>query len=121
MGSRIDAVSTVRLGAKDVDVDESGFLINPQDWDRAVAQDMAAKEAIRLSDDHWAIIDFMRRHLEEHGVAVDARHVFSFLAERRGMKKSAARQLFFDLFPYGYVKQACKIAGLRQPRAWSTG
>jgi len=27
----------------------------------------------------------------------------------------------FDLFPYGYVKQACKIAGMKKPRAWSTG
>jgi tRNA 2-thiouridine synthesizing protein E len=27
----------------------------------------------------------------------------------------------FVLFPYGYVKQACKIAGMRRPRAWSTG
>jgi len=27
----------------------------------------------------------------------------------------------FELFPYGYVKQACKIAGMRKPRAWSTG
>ena len=27
----------------------------------------------------------------------------------------------FDLFPYGYVKQACKIAGMQRPRAWSTG
>jgi tRNA 2-thiouridine synthesizing protein E len=27
----------------------------------------------------------------------------------------------FELFPYGYVKQACKIAGMKKPRAWSTG
>jgi len=29
--------------------------------------------------------------------------------------------LVFELFPYGYVKQACKIAGMKKPRAWSTG
>ena len=29
--------------------------------------------------------------------------------------------LVFELFPYGYVKQACKIAGMRKPRSWSTG
>lgn len=27
----------------------------------------------------------------------------------------------YELFSYGYVRQACKIAGMRQPRAWSTG
>jgi tRNA 2-thiouridine synthesizing protein E len=29
--------------------------------------------------------------------------------------------MLFELYPYGYVKQACKIAGMRRPRAWSTG
>jgi hypothetical protein len=27
----------------------------------------------------------------------------------------------FEFFPYGYLRQACKIAGMRRPRAWSTG
>ena len=34
---------------------------------------------------------------------------------------SPAQKKLFELFPYGYVKQACKIAGMRRPRAWSTG
>jgi tRNA 2-thiouridine synthesizing protein E len=36
------------------------------------------------------------------------------------MGKDAHKKLF-ELYPYGYVKQACKIAGMRRPRAWSTG
>jgi len=28
---------------------------------------------------------------------------------------------FSGWFAYGYVKQACKIAGMKRPRAWSTG
>jgi dissimilatory sulfite reductase related protein len=42
------------------------------------------------------------------------------LAEYRGPDQ-ADRNDLFRLFPYGYVKQACKIAGMRRPRAWSTG
>jgi tRNA 2-thiouridine synthesizing protein E len=42
------------------------------------------------------------------------------LAEYRGPRQ-ADRNDLFRLFPYGYVKQACKIAGMRRPRAWSTG
>jgi len=34
---------------------------------------------------------------------------------------SRARKRLFELFPYGYVRQACKVAGMRRPRAWSTG
>jgi tRNA 2-thiouridine synthesizing protein E len=42
------------------------------------------------------------------------------LAEHKGTGKAGRNDLFV-LFPYGYVKQACKIAGMRKPRAWSTG
>jgi sulfur relay (sulfurtransferase) DsrC/TusE family protein len=50
----------------------------------------------------------------------DARFVIRFLADEAGAG-NAARQRLFELFPYGYVRQACKIAGMRRPRAWSTG
>ena len=62
----------------------------------------------------------MRRFYEEHRVAADVRFVIRHLTEERGFGKHAKRRLF-ELFPYGYVKQACKIAGMKRPRAWSTG
>jgi sulfur relay (sulfurtransferase) DsrC/TusE family protein len=46
--------------------------------------------------------------------------VIRFLADEVGAG-SVARQRLFELFPYGYVRQACKVAGMRRPRAWSTG
>jgi len=104
-----------------MDRDELGFLMSPEDWDEAVAEAIAAEESIDLGVDHWAVLKFMRDHLEEHGVAADARHTFSFLATHKGLSKKAAREYFFELFPFGYVKQACRIAGMKQPRAWSTG
>lgn len=59
----------------------------------------------------------MRQWLEDHGVAVDARHVMKFLSGDR----DTVRARLFELFPYGYVKQACKIASMKKSRAWSTG
>jgi len=43
------------------------------------------------------------------------------LSEEHKGQASQGRNDLFVLFPYGYVKQACKIAGMRRPRAWSTG
>jgi len=43
------------------------------------------------------------------------------LSEEHKRQASQGRNDLFVLFPYGYVKQACKIAGMRRPRAWSTG
>jgi dissimilatory sulfite reductase related protein len=107
----------------DVDIDmpqrdAEGYLIEPGDWSEDVARALAREENIELSDDHWDAINFMRDFYEENQVAADARFVIKHLAERMG--KDAQKKLF-ELFPYGYVKQACKIAGMRRPRAWSTG
>jgi len=97
--------------------DEEGYLVDPADWNESLAEALARKEGIALTDAHWAVIRFMREYYEQHHIAPDARHVLRFLAETR----AADRNELFRLFPYGYVKQACKIAGMRKPRAWSTG
>ncbi len=101
-------------------LDEEGYLVDPAEWNEAIAEELALKERIPLTDAHWTVIRFMRRYYEEHHIAPDARHVMKHLAEYRGPQQ-ADRNDLFRLFPYGYVKQACKIAGMRRPRAWSTG
>lgn len=98
--------------------DAEGYLIDPGDWNEDVARMLAQDENIDLTDDHWHVLNFMRDYYDEHQVAADARFAIKHLAERVG--RDAQKHLFV-LFPYGYVKQACKIAGMRRPRAWSTG
>jgi TusE/DsrC/DsvC family sulfur relay protein len=105
---------------KAVPTDDEGYLIDPADWTRELAAQMARQENIVLSDLHWAVLGFMRDYYEQRQIAPDARHVIRFLAERQGADGGGRNELF-ELFPYGYVKQACRIAGMRRPRAWSTG
>jgi len=98
--------------------DDEGYLLDPLDWSETFARVVAAKEKIELSEDHWDVIGFMREFYLDRQVAADARFVIKHLSQRYG---SHARSRLFELFPYGYVKQACKIAGMKRPRAWSTG
>ena len=121
MRTRPDKISSMEVGGRVVHRDEAGYLVDPGDWSPEVADWLAEEEGVGLDEDHRAVINFMRDYLETHGVAADARFVFRFLAERHDESTKAARGRFFHLFPYGYTKQACKIAGMRQPRAWSTG
>jgi len=100
------------------DIDDEGYLVDPLAWNEGVAEEFARQEEISLSEDHWDAIRFMREYYAEHQVAPDVRHVTKHLAERLGTE---ARNRIFELFPYGYVKQACKIAGMKRPRGWSTG
>jgi TusE/DsrC/DsvC family sulfur relay protein len=99
-------------------LDSEGYIVDPMQWDEALAETIARQENIELSATHWDVIRFMRRYYEEHLVAPDARFAIKHLRAEFG---NEARNKLFDLFPYGYVKQACRIAGMKRPRAWSTG
>lgn len=100
-----------------VATDAEGYLVEPNDWTEEIAYLLAKGEGITLGPDHWVVIRFMRSWLEEHDATADARHVMKAISGDR----EAGRARLFELFPLGYVKQACKIAGMRRPRAWSTG
>ena len=122
MRTRPDTITRIALAdGREVAVDEAGYLTDPRDWSREFALRAAADEGITLNDDYWELFDFMRDWYDEHRVAVDARLVMKYLGDKDGSGKAGGRRKLFEMFPYGYVRQACKIAGMKQPRAWSTG
>lgn len=98
--------------------DADGYLIDPADWSEELARAVALEQGVELGAQHWEVIRYMRGSWEEHRIAPDSRHVVRHLMKRYGPE---ARTLLFDLFPYGYPGQACRIAGMKRPRAWSTG
>ncbi|PHS78844.1 MAG: sulfite reductase subunit gamma [Rhodospirillaceae bacterium] len=96
--------------------DEFGYLVHPEDWTEDIALLLAAEEEIELTEDHWKILHFVRDWYAQKNVTPSSRDIKVF------MKKSGeSRNRLFELFPYGYVQQTCKIAGMKKPRAWSTG
>ncbi len=101
--------------------DTEGYLFRPEDWDETVASVIANEEGIELTDPYWPVLEYMRKFFSEHDIAPDVRHLIRHLATENGWSKKEAKKHVFKLFPYGYVKQACKIAGMKKPRAWSTG
>ncbi|MCK5719994.1 MAG: TusE/DsrC/DsvC family sulfur relay protein [Thiomargarita sp.] len=103
-----------------IEIDAEGYLVEPAQWNKEVAEELARQEEITLTEEHWKILYFMRSYYRDHQVAADVRFVTKYMSEEFGIGK-AARNYLFKLFPYGYVKQACKISGMKRPRAWSTG
>jgi len=100
----------------DAPTGDEGYLLDPNDWTVAIAEQFAADEDIDLTDEHWAVIRFVRDWYTEHGVAPSGRDMTAFMKAQ-----GASRNRVFELFPYGYVQQTCKIAGMIKPRSWSTG
>jgi tRNA 2-thiouridine synthesizing protein E len=106
---------------REVRRDDQGYLFDPDDWTPQLAHNLATEEGLELADEHWLVLQYIRDYHDDHGITPDIRHAAKFLGEQRGCDKKQGKALIFELFPYGYVKQACKIAGMRRPRAWSTG
>lgn len=121
MRTRPDILTEIDLPSGTVTVDEYGYITDPSKWSKDFARLAAKREGVELTPEHWAVIGFMREFHDDHDVAADQRFVLAFIAGRSGLGKAETRRRMYELFPYGYVKQACKIAGMRQPRAWSTG
>lgn len=111
---------TLPSGAK-VKVDGNGYLTDPNDWSQEFADYIAEQEGITLTPLHHEMIRFIRDYQDEHGIMPDARFALKFLAKRDNLDKAGSKAEMYSLFPYGYVGQACKMAGMKQPRAWSTG
>ncbi len=101
--------------------DSEGYLVDTDDWSKDFSEMGATEEGITLNDFYWLVISFMRSFYDEHQFAPDVRHVTRHIADTNDCSKKEAKKLLFESFPYGYVKQACKIAGMKKNRAWSTG
>ncbi len=99
------------------DIDGDGYLVNPAEWTEEIAETFAREESIALTEEHWAIIRFMRDYWDTNQIAPDVRWTTKFVTKTMG----ADRNRLFELFPYRYPQQACRIAGMMRPRAWSTG
>lgn len=106
---------TLQRNGKTVETDEEGFLLDPHDWDEKLAEAIARDINLELTEPRWAVVRYVREHFETHGQVPEARHVLKMLAERFG-REQATRKFLYQLFPYGYGQQACKIAGMRKPR-----
>ena len=103
------------LNGKTIETDEEGFLLDPSEWDRTLAEHIARGEQLDMTPERWTVVDFVREHFDQRGTVPEARFVLKFLEQRFG-KERATRKFLQELFPYGYGQQACKIAGMRKPR-----
>ena len=54
---------------KALEATENGYLVSQDDWDRDVAEAIAAAEGITLTQDHWDVIEYLLAVVVEPGVA----------------------------------------------------
>jgi dissimilatory sulfite reductase related protein len=64
------AVPVFEIDGKTYEVDEDGFLQEPERWNDDVAKDFAQTEAITdLTEGHWKVIHYIRNYYLQFGIA----------------------------------------------------
>ena len=99
---------TFTHGNVSIEVDEDGFMLEPDQWNEDVAKAIATTEGVNeLSEEHWKLVHYLRNYFLQFGVAPMIRK----LCKETGydLKK------VYELFPSGPAKGACKVAGLAKP------
>ena len=100
------------VNGKQIAATESGFLESHDEWDKGVAEAIAAAEGITLAQDHWDVIDYLRdAYLNHNGEQPNNRAILKAMQEKWPDRKVDNKTLF-DLYPGNPSKQAGKIAGL---------
>ncbi len=96
------------LGEVKIQVDEDGFMEEPEAWNDAVARALATTEGVaELSENHWKVIHYLRDYYAKFGIAPMIRK----LCKESGFSLKE----IYEMFPSGPAKGACKVAGLAKP------
>jgi dissimilatory sulfite reductase related protein len=102
-------MTTTTIAATDVELNDEGFFVKPEQWTEAMVPELAAGEGIdNVTDAHWTVIRFMRSEFLSKGTGPTVRVL--------GKTSGVAVKELYQLFPKGPAKIAAKIAGIPKPR-----
>ena len=102
-------MSEIDVGGTKIQLNDDGFLLEPNNWDKDVALALAKVEEglDELSAEHWTIINYIRSFYLEKDSAPMVRNMCKITG--------FSLKHIFELFPSGPAKGACKLAGLPKP------
>jgi len=101
-------MAVFELGDVSIDVDEDGFMNEPEKWNEDIAKALATTEGVDdLSEEHWKLVHYLRDYYLKYGIAPMIRK----LCKETGFSLKKV----YELFPSGPAKGACKVAGLSKP------
>ncbi len=98
----------IDVNGSQIEVDEDGFIQEPDKWDEEVAKVLAKGEGVEdMTEEHWKLVNYLRDYYAKFGIAPMIRK----LCKETGFPLKKV----YELFPSGPAKGACKVAGLAKP------
>jgi len=97
---------------KTYELDADGFLMDPKKWDPNLAEGMALDLGTQggLTREHYDVIHFIRRELDRTGKCPNLFET----CRANNLRRSELKRLF----PSGYMRGACKLAGVSYKEAY---
>lgn len=95
-------------------INDSDDVNTYRNWSEAQAQMIAESMGIKLTDEHWEVIRFLRTHYENVGNDMPSAREFSQTLDERFMDEGGLRYLY-GLFPDGPINQGGRVAGIGIP------
>lgn len=95
------------IAGQEVHVNDEGFLTEYDEWSKDVGTQLAANIGIDMTDDHWAVIDFLRSDFTEQGETATLRRVSAV--------GGFPTKSLFVLFPKKPARKMSYVAGLPKP------
>jgi TusE/DsrC/DsvC family sulfur relay protein len=101
-------MATKVIAGQTVQVNDEGFMTDPNEWNKEIAVEIAKDEGIDpLTDAHWNVIDFCRKEGLASGNAPTLRTITT--------GTGISTKEMFSLFPKGPAKKVSRISGLGKP------
>lgn len=101
-------MASINVNGVEIEVDEDGFIQDPDKWNEDVAKYLAKTEGVEeMGEDHWKVVNYLRDYYLKFQIAPMIRK----LCKETGF----SLKYIYELFPSGPAKGACKIAGLPKP------
>ena len=107
-------MNSLIANGKTISLDKDGYLQHLEDWSLEVADALAAKENLQLSEAHLEIIHLLRSFYDQFQLSPANRPLVKFTALRLGPEKGNSIYLN-RLFKGTPAKLAAKLAGLPRP------
>ncbi|MBT9300166.1 TusE/DsrC/DsvC family sulfur relay protein [Pseudomonas sp. TAE6080] len=107
-------MNTLTVGARTLELDKDGYLVDLNTWSAEVASALASAEELELTDEHWEILELLRGFYREFQLSPATRPLIKYTALKLGPEKGNSLHLN-RLFKGTPAKLAAKLAGLPRP------
>ena len=87
--------------------DADGYLVDEKLWNKEIAEAIAKREGVTLTERSWIVINYARKEFETKGEAPTLRAITK--------NTEVDTKELYSLFPGGPGKLAAKVSGLHKP------